>query len=109
MEPLLHGSVENQAVGRVHRIGQTRTTTVFQYYIQDTVDQRVAELRARQGTSLFLAARGDTTTTKTTKQESTSRAAIISEVIDDEDDIATLLLDPQHLAALQRSLFPQTD
>ena len=27
-------------------MGQTQETTVFQYYIKDTVDARVAELRA---------------------------------------------------------------
>lgn len=45
VEPLVHSAVELQAVGRVHRIGQTKETCVFQYYVANTVDQRVAELR----------------------------------------------------------------
>lgn len=59
VEPLLHPSLELQAVGRVHRIGQTKSTQVFQYFIADTVDARVAELRAVQGTSLFLQGQTD--------------------------------------------------
>lgn len=46
VEPLLHPSLEIQAVARVHRIGQKSETTVFQYFVADSVDERVAELRA---------------------------------------------------------------
>lgn len=39
-------SLSLQSCRRIHRMGQTQETTVFQYYIKDTVDARVAELRA---------------------------------------------------------------
>jgi SNF2 family DNA or RNA helicase len=52
VEPLLHPSLEIQAVARVHRIGQKHETNVFQYYVTDSVDERVAELRAVSGTRL---------------------------------------------------------
>lgn len=86
VEPLLHSSIESQAVGRVHRIGQTKETTVFQYYIANTVDQRVAELRGRQGTSLFLTGepREDASARVTDTDDGPSRANINLEVIDDQ-------------------------
>ena len=46
VEPLLHPSLEVQAIARVHRIGQQNKTTVFQYAIMNSVDERVAHLRA---------------------------------------------------------------
>mmetsp|Transcript_14945 Transcript_14945/g.35149 ORF Transcript_14945/g.35149 Transcript_14945/m.35149 type:complete len:349 (+) Transcript_14945:460-1506(+) len=44
MEPLLNPAVELQAIGRVHRIGQTRTTQVVKYIMTDTVEESVLRL-----------------------------------------------------------------
>lgn len=54
VEPLLQTALEVQAIARVHRIGQFRETTVFQYLIPETVDERIAlyTLR-RKGHALF--------------------------------------------------------
>jgi E3 ubiquitin-protein ligase SHPRH len=43
-EPLVHTSVELQAIARVHRIGQTRPTTVWMYLVSDTVEESIYEL-----------------------------------------------------------------
>jgi E3 ubiquitin-protein ligase SHPRH len=43
-EPLIHTSVELQAIARVHRIGQTRPTTVWMYIVSDTVEESIYEL-----------------------------------------------------------------
>jgi E3 ubiquitin-protein ligase SHPRH len=43
-EPLVHTSVELQAIARVHRIGQTRPTTVWMYIVSDTVEESIYEL-----------------------------------------------------------------
>ena len=48
VEPLLEPALETQAIARVHRIGQKRKTTVFQYIIPDTVDERLALLSLRK-------------------------------------------------------------
>lgn len=40
-------------LGRTHRIGQEKETTVFQYYISNTVDYRVAELRGVRSSPHF--------------------------------------------------------
>ncbi|KAF2725609.1 hypothetical protein K431DRAFT_280968 [Polychaeton citri CBS 116435] len=56
-EPLIQTAVELQAIARVHRIGQTRPTTVWMYLISDTVEEsiyqisvarRLAHVRSRQ-------------------------------------------------------------
>lgn len=53
LEPLVNHSLELQAIGRVHRIGQTRPTTVFSYAVSETVEHRIVEMARRRGQSLF--------------------------------------------------------
>jgi E3 ubiquitin-protein ligase SHPRH len=43
-EPLIQTAVELQAIARVHRIGQTRPTTVWMYLIQDTVEEAIYDI-----------------------------------------------------------------
>lgn len=43
-EPLIQTAVELQAIARVHRIGQTRPTTVWMYLINDTVEEAIYEI-----------------------------------------------------------------
>ncbi|KAK4615695.1 hypothetical protein CLAFUW4_10010 [Fulvia fulva] len=43
-EPLIQTAVELQAISRVHRIGQTRPTTVWMYLITDTVEEAIYEM-----------------------------------------------------------------
>jgi len=47
-EPLLNVGLELQAISRVHRIGQTKTTTVWLYAVNNTVEQSVLELSTRR-------------------------------------------------------------
>ncbi|KAJ1462183.1 SNF2 family N-terminal domain-containing protein [Pelagophyceae sp. CCMP2097] len=44
LHPLLSTATERQAVGRVHRIGQTKPTTVQRYVIADTVEETLHAL-----------------------------------------------------------------
>ena len=46
LEPLLNHAMELQAIGRVHRIGQTRPTHVYGYMVHDTVEERIMALAA---------------------------------------------------------------
>jgi hypothetical protein len=48
VEPLLNPAMEQQAIHRVHRIGQTKPTTVHRYLIADTIEQQVATLGAQK-------------------------------------------------------------
>ena len=50
VEPTLNKSQEVQAVGRVHRIGQTRPTTVYRFMIRDTIEELVYDM-FKQSTS----------------------------------------------------------
>ncbi|SNX82855.1 related to IRC20 - putative helicase [Melanopsichium pennsylvanicum] len=54
LEPLLNTSLELQAIGRVHRIGQTKETNIWCYYVKDTVEERILALQAYKGQSLYL-------------------------------------------------------
>ena len=43
-EPLVNTALELQAIARVHRIGQTRPTTVWMYLVRDTVEEGIYEM-----------------------------------------------------------------
>lgn len=43
-EPLVQTAVELQAIARVHRIGQTRPTTVWMYLVNETVEEAIYDL-----------------------------------------------------------------
>ncbi|SPO36174.1 related to SNF2 family helicase/ATPase [Pseudozyma flocculosa] len=52
MEPAMDGALEAQAIGRINRIGQARTTTVIRVKMKDTIESaviEVAEQKGRQG------------------------------------------------------------
>jgi len=48
VEPILSKSVEAQAVGRVHRIGQTKETYVHRFVIEDTIEERIDALQKQK-------------------------------------------------------------
>ncbi|KAH0536054.1 hypothetical protein FGG08_007035 [Glutinoglossum americanum] len=52
LEPQWNPAVENQAIGRVLRLGQTRPVTVVRYVVHDTIEESV---RSRQSKKLQLA------------------------------------------------------
>jgi len=41
-------AIEDQAVDRVHRLGQTRETTVFRLVMEDSIEERVLEIQHRK-------------------------------------------------------------
>ncbi|KAG8623442.1 hypothetical protein KVT40_008418 [Elsinoe batatas] len=47
-EPLVNPSIELQAIARVHRIGQTRATSVFMYLVNGTVEESVYEVSVKR-------------------------------------------------------------
>ncbi|KAK2460408.1 hypothetical protein APHAL10511_007573 [Amanita phalloides] len=53
LESVVHHSFEIQAIARIDRMGQTRSTEVYCYYAEDTVERNILDLAARQGLSLY--------------------------------------------------------
>ncbi|GJD08828.1 E3 ubiquitin-protein ligase SHPRH [Galdieria sulphuraria] len=51
IEPLLTDSLEAQAIGRVHRIGQKKPTFVHRFLIENTIEEKVDELRRKKRAS----------------------------------------------------------
>jgi superfamily II DNA or RNA helicase len=48
MDPWWNPAVEDQAIDRTHRIGQTRPVTAYRLVAADTVEERIASLQARK-------------------------------------------------------------
>jgi len=44
IEPILNPAQELQAIGRVHRIGQTKPTTVHRFLISATIEERIHKM-----------------------------------------------------------------
>mmetsp|Transcript_37404 Transcript_37404/g.89608 ORF Transcript_37404/g.89608 Transcript_37404/m.89608 type:complete len:131 (+) Transcript_37404:2-394(+) len=49
MDPATNAAIEEQAIDRIHRIGQTRPVTVKRLILKDTVEQRIIESRRSIG------------------------------------------------------------
>ncbi|SPO22198.1 related to IRC20 - putative helicase [Ustilago trichophora] len=75
LEPLLNTSLELQAIGRVHRIGQTKETNIWCYYVKDTVEERILALQAYKGQSLYLKGRHTSLCDGSTTLESSSASS----------------------------------
>ena len=43
-----NAAVDQQAMQRVHRIGQTRPVTVVRFLCQDTIEQHILEMQERK-------------------------------------------------------------
>lgn len=49
LEPWWNPAVENQATDRVHRIGQTKSISVYRLIMKESVEEKVELLKARKG------------------------------------------------------------
>ncbi|KAI3952838.1 hypothetical protein MKX01_006881 [Papaver californicum] len=54
IDPLLNPAIEAQAINRVHRIGQDKTTLVHRFIVKDTVEESIYELNTGCSTSSII-------------------------------------------------------
>lgn len=45
VHPLLSTAIEDQAIGRIHRLGQTKPCVVTRYVVKDTIEQRLHDVQ----------------------------------------------------------------
>jgi SWI/SNF-related matrix-associated actin-dependent regulator of chromatin subfamily A3 len=48
MDPWWNPSIEDQAVDRIYRLGQTRPVSIFRFVIENSVEDRVIELQEKK-------------------------------------------------------------
>ncbi|TRM58251.1 SNF2 family N-terminal domain-containing protein [Schizophyllum amplum] len=53
LESVVHHGFEIQAIARIDRMGQTRSTEVYCYYAEDTIEKNILDLAAKRGLSLY--------------------------------------------------------
>jgi DNA repair protein RAD5 len=50
MDPWWNPGIEDQAIDRVHRLGQSKSVLVKKYIVQDTVEEMILQLQERKAT-----------------------------------------------------------
>jgi len=58
-------SVENQAIDRIHRLGQTKAVTVHRYMIENTIEERILRIQRRKDALVMNALAGNKTSDQT--------------------------------------------
>jgi len=48
MDPWWNPGIENQAIDRIYRIGQTRSVSVFRLVIENSIEDRVVKLQDKK-------------------------------------------------------------
>lgn len=53
IEPLLNASMEEQALSRIHRIGQTSETYAYRFIIKNSIEEIIYENNKRKNDDMF--------------------------------------------------------
>ena len=81
-EPQLKPSIENQAVSRAYRMGQTRNVLVYRLLCPDTVDERITDLLAQKQAAFDAFADKSEAAKESLELDATTFGSIIQEEID---------------------------
>ncbi len=81
MEPQVKPSLESQAIGRAHRMGQTRRVQVFRLLASDSVDERMIEILTRKARDFDAYARESSVKDATPEATDISDTRLAAEVI----------------------------
>lgn len=73
VEPLLDPAVEAQAIGRVHRIGQTRPTVVHRFVMDASIEENVRQINSERAATMDLSAAAAKQAPKAEQQSLTIR------------------------------------
>ncbi|KAF6143028.1 hypothetical protein GIB67_041096, partial [Kingdonia uniflora] len=89
IEPLLNPATEAQAINRVHRIGQDKTTVVHRFIVKDTVEESIYKLnRSRVVDSVInVNTKNQDQSVLTLKDVESLFAAVAPSMPDEEDNI----------------------
>ena len=77
VEPLLDPAVEAQAVGRVHRIGQTRPTVIHRFIMHASIEENVRQIHSERAANMDLAAAAAKQAAKAEQQSLSLRYCIL--------------------------------
>ena len=81
-EPQLKPSIENQAISRAYRMGQTRNVLIYRLLCQDTVDERITNLLAQKQAAFDAFADKSEAAKESLELDNTTLGNIIQEEID---------------------------
>ena len=66
LEPSLNPAIEEQAINRIHRIGQTRPTTAYRFVVADSVEETILDLHSAKRGSFELSDSADISSSRAT-------------------------------------------
>ncbi|KAK2783913.1 hypothetical protein FQN52_009432 [Onygenales sp. PD_12] len=100
-EPLINTAIELQAIARVHRIGQSRETTVWMYLVSDTVEESIYDISVSRRLAHIARKRKEEEKTHPERPSADERGEDESNMLETVIDAANSLeLQDAHLANL---------
>ncbi|MDO4537637.1 MAG: SNF2-related protein, partial [Coriobacteriales bacterium] len=81
-EPQLKPSVENQAVARAYRMGQTRNVLVYRLLCEDTIDERITDILAEKQRAFDAFADESSTAIESLELDKAAQASIIEQEVE---------------------------
>jgi len=96
MDPTIHIGLEDQAIARLHRIGQKRNVSVIRLIIRGSVEEKLREIQNRKRAQMY-AQKGTTLITKFTPVDDSDNLSFndICEILNINPERRQMLIDQQ--------------